>query len=76
MNQNDIKKILLKACNAAGGQSAWAKSKGISAAYVNDALAGRREVGDKILEALGYEKVVTYKLKRAEGRKLQLPVKG
>jgi hypothetical protein len=30
-------------------------------AYVNDVLNERREPGDKILEALGIERIVTYR---------------
>lgn len=41
-------------------QIAWAKSHGVSPAYVSDVIAGRREPGKKILKALGLEKVVTY----------------
>jgi hypothetical protein len=34
-------------------QSTWARAHGISAAYVNDVLAGRRAPGRKVLAALG-----------------------
>lgn len=48
------------------GQAAWARSKGVSAAYVNDVLKGRRDPGPKILDALGFERVVTYRPKQVE----------
>ena len=51
-------------CEAPGGQAAWAKAHGVSAAYVNDVLRERREPGKSILDALGLEKVVTYREKR------------
>ncbi len=44
----------------AGSQAAFAQNKGMSAAYVNDVLRGRREPGQKILSAVGVKKVVSY----------------
>ena len=49
------------------GQAAWARAHKVSAAYVNDVLNGRRDPGPKILDAIGFEKVVTYRPK--EGKK-------
>jgi hypothetical protein len=43
------------------GQAAWARAHKISAQYLNDVLHGRREPGPKILQAIGFEKVVTYR---------------
>lgn len=42
-------------------QAAYAKCCGISSAYLSDVLQGRREPGSKMLAALGFERVVTYK---------------
>jgi hypothetical protein len=44
-----------------GSQIGFAQDHDISAAYVNDALRGRRDPGQKILEAVGVERVVTYR---------------
>ena len=44
-----------------GNQSQWAKEHDVSPAYVSDVLAGRRDPGKKILDALGLERVVTYR---------------
>jgi hypothetical protein len=55
--------LLRRRCDEAGGQKAWAKANGVSAAYVCDVLNGRREPGDGILRPLGLEKVVTYRRK-------------
>lgn len=46
------------------GQAAWARSKGISPAYVNDVLHKRREPGPKILDAIGFERVISYRPKK------------
>lgn len=43
-----------------GSQAEWAKANGLSAAYVNDILNGRRSPGPKLLSILGLEKTVTY----------------
>jgi transcriptional regulator with XRE-family HTH domain len=38
---------------------------GVSSQYLSDVLHGRREPGPKILNALGLERVVTYRKKKA-----------
>jgi DNA-binding transcriptional regulator YdaS (Cro superfamily) len=51
--------------NAIGAdtQAQWARKHNISPAYVNDVINGRREPGPAILEALGIERVVSYRPK-------------
>ena len=49
---NELHKAIAK---AGGTQTAFAKQHGISLAYVNDVLQGRRKPGQKILDALGLE---------------------
>jgi hypothetical protein len=43
-------------------QALFADAHDISRAYLNDVLNERRKPGKKILDALGYKKVVTYVL--------------
>lgn len=43
-----------------GSQKDAAKALGISAQYLNDVLLKRREPGEKLLRALGYQRVVLY----------------
>lgn len=38
----------------------------ISVQYLCDILAGRRAMGRKVLDALGYERVVSYRPRKAE----------
>lgn len=45
-------------------QAAYAKRHDLSAQYLGDVLAGRREPGPKILASLGLKEVVTYALDR------------
>lgn len=44
-------------------QKVWANAHNISESYFSDVLNGRRDPGDKILDAIGFEKVVTYRKK-------------
>jgi DNA-binding transcriptional regulator YdaS (Cro superfamily) len=54
-----------KAIKRLGSQTAVAKLAGVSIAYINDIKQGRRDIGGaaSVLDALGIEKVVTYKRK-------------
>lgn len=44
-----------------GSQTKAAASLGITAQYLNDVLSGKREPAGKLLNAMGLERVVTYK---------------
>ena len=44
----------------AGSQDAAAKRLGVSGAYLCDVMKRRREPGPKLLDALGYRRVVVY----------------
>lgn len=43
-----------------GSQKQWAREHDVSEQLLSDVLKGRRDVGNKVLEALGYRKVVLY----------------
>lgn len=60
VNEFAIRARLREEVNIAGSQKRWADLNGISKQYVGDVFHGRREPGEKILNALGYEKVVLY----------------
>ena len=47
-------------------QAAFAKEFGFSPQYLGDVLNGRRDPGEKILDAVGYERVVTYRPKNGK----------
>lgn len=42
-------------------QAQFARDNDVSLQYLNDFLRGSRDAGKKLLRALGYEKVVTYR---------------
>lgn len=61
LTEQDVLNRLREACNAVGGQAAYAKLHDVSAAYVNDVLHGRRQLAGKILEALGLERISMFR---------------
>lgn len=61
LSQQDVIDRLRVAIDASGSQAAFAAQHAISLQYVNDVLRGRREPGQKILDALGLERVVGYR---------------
>jgi hypothetical protein len=51
-----------KACEQAGGQSAWARKHALTPQFVSDVLNGRREPNEAMLKALGLAKVPMFKV--------------
>lgn len=70
MTEDDVRALLHKATDKAGGVRAWARLHKLSAAYVSDVRLGRRSLGPAILDALGVEvakvipAITTYRRKR------------
>lgn len=60
MTEAQVRAQLQLAVNEAGGQRAFAKLHGFSAAYVNDVLQGRRNLADNICKTIGIRRDVTY----------------
>lgn len=52
---------LRAACEAAGGQKAFAELHRLTPGYVGDVLHGKRPPADRILHALGLERVMIYR---------------
>lgn len=69
MTKDDVLDKLRKAVNRLDGQRKWAAQAGVSQQYVADVLAGRREPGQKILDGLGLERVVSYRQATTPRRK-------
>lgn len=63
MTEQEAIERLRIACDAAGGQKQFAKQHGFTPGYVNDVLWGKRALADRILAALGIERVVEYREK-------------
>lgn len=45
-------------------QESYAAANGFSAQYLSDFLNGRRDPGDKILDAIGFERIVRFRRKK------------
>jgi len=67
LNEQNMIAILEKACETAGSQRAWSEANGLSPAFVNDVLQGKRGVTDRIAEALGYVKFTGFYKSNAHG---------
>lgn len=63
LTEHDVIDRLREAIRVAGSQRAFGRQHGISTQYINDVLRERREPGQKILDAIGVEKVVRYQPK-------------
>lgn len=60
---SEVITLLATRCKEHGSQRAFAEMHDISAQYVTDVLKRKREPGEKILDALGLEKIVSYREK-------------
>lgn len=61
MTEDEVRSLLK--VKAVPTQAAFAKENNISAQYVNDVIQGHRDPGPVVLDALGLEKVVSYRRK-------------
>lgn len=58
----DLIAVLRSACEAHGGQAAWAAKHGFSPQYVCDVLKRRRDVSEAMANALGFLREVRWVL--------------
>jgi hypothetical protein len=58
--------MLARQCKDAGGQKYWAELHNMSKSYLCDVLNGRRDIGEKILEALGLQRVCLYETQKRQ----------
>lgn len=66
MNSCVVRKLLRAECQAAGGESVFARKIGVTPQLVNAVLIGTREPRGKILDALGLEAVIVYRCKKSK----------
>jgi DNA-binding transcriptional regulator YdaS (Cro superfamily) len=66
LTEQEVMKRLRAAVEKAGGQRAFAEQAGLTPAYVNDVLHGRRALADKILAAISVKRTVTYSVEYEE----------
>lgn len=60
LNIDDIVSLLREEVKTCGSQEAFAAKAGVTQQYVGDILRGQRAPGQKILDALGIEKIAYY----------------
>lgn len=60
LTRRQVIQRIRKVCAALATQADAAKALGVSAQYLNDVLAGRREPGPKILKKLRIRKIIDY----------------
>lgn len=63
ISEEEMMQMVLVRVADAGSQKAFAEQAKISESYLSDVLRDRRGIGDRIAEALGFERVVTYRRK-------------
>jgi transcriptional regulator with XRE-family HTH domain len=63
VDESTVMEFLRKRIAALGSQKEFAEKADISEAYLSDVLRGARPIGDRILEHLNFERVVTYRRK-------------
>lgn len=68
LTADDVRVMLRKECDKAGGIRAWSRAHSISAAYVSRVLRGEKEIGDSIATALGLRKNVAWGVDRRRER--------
>lgn len=66
MTADEIRFLLARKCQEAGGQAEWGRHHGFDRRYVNDIIAGRRNAGERMLKILGCQKRVIYDLDQRE----------
>lgn len=62
----DVLDLLRREVKGVGTQEAFAEKAGVTQQYVGDILRGQRKPGEKILDALGLQKVIVYTEKEAK----------
>ena len=66
LTEQEVLERLRTAIKRAGGQRAFAKQAGLTPAYVNDVVHGRRALADKILSTIGVKRTVMYSVEYEE----------
>jgi hypothetical protein len=61
VTEDDVLRLLGKACEDAGSDRQWAIAHDLSAQYVGDVRRKKRPIGPAILKALNIEAVTTYR---------------
>jgi DNA-binding transcriptional regulator YdaS (Cro superfamily) len=63
LTEDEVMERLRAAIAEAGSQRAFAEKHGFTPGYVSDVIKGQRGLSDRILAAIGVERVINYRLK-------------
>lgn len=63
MDATDVLELVKRGVEGAGSQKDFATAHGMSQGFLHDVLNGRRDLSDKVLEAVGVERIITYRRK-------------
>lgn len=63
MDADEVRARLRAAVGASKSAAAWARDHDVSPQFVSDVLLGNRDPGDKVLAALGLERIITFQEK-------------
>ncbi len=67
MTSDEVLALIRERVEAADTAKSFASKIGLSASYISDVLSKRRPLAKSILDAVGFQEIVTYEPKR--GRK-------
>ncbi len=74
LTEEQLRKWTRKELTEWNSQEEYAQANGMSAAYLSDFLSGKRGPGAKMLEALGFERVVMFRRRRSCATKSRMNV--
>jgi hypothetical protein len=68
LSADQVREMLRRECEKAGGLRKWGRANLVSAAYVSRVLHGEKEVGDSIAKALGVTRYVAWTIDKRRKR--------
>lgn len=60
LTEKEVIEALSQQCELAGGQAAWAQIHGVPRSQLCEALSGKRQLAETIVNAAGYVRVVRF----------------
>lgn len=68
ITKDELITIIVSQVQLSGSVSALSKKLGVSLSYLSDVLRGTREPGEKVLNSIGYKRVVLFEKTKAGGK--------
>lgn len=67
MTGRELRAELSRQCDMSGSQTAWARLRGVAVSQVSEAISGKRDLSESIINAMGFMRVVRYVPIRGKG---------